>query len=108
MKPHGINKSQVSCLKSEVKSEVPETSDLRLDTFSTRLFFDGFVGGGRTEILRARRDRRGFRRPDAQLDFEILQRLLGELALHALLGLDLRDTPLRQIGGDTHLAAVLV
>ena len=58
--------------------------------------------------FRGLRDRRRLRRLEPELDFEILQRLFGEHALHPFLGLDLGDALLRQIRGDAHLAAVLI
>src|SRR5438132_13807785 len=62
----------------------------------------------RTEILRALRDRRGFRRSHPELDLEILQRLLRELTLHPLLGLDFGDPLLREIRSHADLAAILI
>ena len=54
------------------------------------------------------RHRRRLRRLQPELDFEVLQRLLGHLVAHAIFGLDLGDAFLRQIGGHAHLAAVLI
>jgi hypothetical protein len=71
---------------------------------SALLGHDLFLCG--TKLLGLILDPGGFWRNEAQLDFKLFQRLIGQYLIRRLLTLDIYNPFARQIGGDAHFGAI--
>src|SRR5262245_22174176 len=70
----------------------------------SQLLRDGLLG--RAQLLRLVLDAGRFRRDQAQIDFKLLEGLVGENFFGGLLALDIDDAFARQVGGDADLGPV--